>query len=42
MKPAKDVILVAVCRWQRSVKGQGLFYLVTADPKGGHNADAVP
>jgi hypothetical protein len=42
MKPAKDVILVAVCRWVRSVKGQGLFYLVTADPMAGHNPDAVP
>jgi hypothetical protein len=42
MQPAEDVILVAVCLWQKSVKGKGLFYLVTADPRGGRNEDAVP
>ena len=31
MNPDEDVILVAVCLWQKSVKGKGLFYLVTSD-----------
>jgi hypothetical protein len=42
MNPAQDLILVAVCLWQRSVKGKGLFYLVTSDWTEGDNADAVP
>lgn len=42
MNPAEDVILVAVCLWQRSVKGKGLFYLVTSDWAAGRNRDAVP
>jgi hypothetical protein len=41
MNPADDVILVAVCLWQRSLKGKGLFYLVTQDWKGDKRA-AVP
>lgn len=31
MAPDEDRILVAVCLWQHSVKGKGLFYLVTSD-----------
>jgi hypothetical protein len=42
MTPAEDVILVAVCLWQKSVKGKGLFYAVTADWREGRNLDAVP
>jgi hypothetical protein len=42
MNPAEDVIVVAVCLWQRSVKGKGLFYLVTNDWAAGRNPDAVP
>jgi hypothetical protein len=42
MAPASDVILVAVCLWQKSVKGKGLFYLVTSDWAAGKNQEAVP
>lgn len=42
MNPADDVILVAVCLWQKSVKGKGLFYRVTSDWAGGRNAGAAP
>jgi hypothetical protein len=42
MHPGDDVILVAVCLWQKSVKGKGLFYLVTSDWAAGRNQDAVP
>lgn len=37
---AEDRIAIAVCRWQRNVKGEGIFYLVTsAWPE---NGDAEP
>jgi len=42
MHPEKDRILVAVCLWQHSVKGKGLFYLVTSDWDEGRNPRAVP
>lgn len=41
MNPADDVILVAVCLWQKSPKGKGLFYRVTSDWEAGA-IDAVP
>ena len=42
MEPAEDVILVAVSLWQKSVKGKGLFYVVTHDWQGGDRSAAVP
>ncbi len=42
MRPEEDRILVAVCLWQHSVKGKGLFYLVTSDWDEGRNPRAVP
>jgi hypothetical protein len=42
MRPDEDRILVAVCLWQHSVKGKGLFYLVTTDWDDGGNRSAVP
>lgn len=42
MRPAADRILVAVCLWQHSLKGKGLFYLVTSDWNAGENPDAEP
>jgi hypothetical protein len=42
MNPGEDVILVAVCLWQKSVKGKGLFYLVRSDWMQGRNLDAAP
>jgi hypothetical protein len=42
MRPAEDRILVAVCLWQKSLKGKGLFYLVTSDWDEGRNPRAVP
>lgn len=42
MNPEADRILVAVCLWQHSVKGKGLFYLVTSDWSEGRNQNAVP
>ena len=42
MNPDEDVILVAVCLWQKSVKGKGLFYLAVDDPQAGRNLAAVP
>jgi hypothetical protein len=42
MNPADDTILVAICLWQKSVKGKGLFYLVTSDWAVGKNQDAAP
>jgi hypothetical protein len=42
MRPEEDRILVAVCLWQYSVKGKGLFYLVTSDWDEGRNPRAVP
>lgn len=42
MQPQEDRILVAVCLWQHSVKGKGLFYLVTSDWDEGRNPRAVP
>lgn len=42
MRPEDDRILVAVCLWQHSVKGKGLFYLVTSDWDEGRNPRAVP
>ena len=42
MRPEEDRILVAVCLWQHSVKGKGLFYLVTSDWGEGRNPRAVP
>lgn len=41
MSPEEDRILVAVCLWQHSVKGKGLFYLVTTDWKDRYS-DAAP
>lgn len=41
MNPADDVILVAVCLWQKSLKGKGLVYLVMHDWKANRSA-AVP
>jgi hypothetical protein len=38
----EDEILVAVCLWQHSVKGKGLFYRVTTDWDEGRNPGAVP
>ena len=38
----EDEILVAVCLWQHSVKGKGLFYRVTSDWDEGRNPRAVP
>ncbi|HET7571789.1 MAG TPA: hypothetical protein VFJ77_03870 [Gaiellaceae bacterium] len=42
MAPTEDRIVVAVCLWQHSVKGKGLFYLVTSDWSDGQNPNAVP
>jgi hypothetical protein len=42
MRPNEDRIVVAVCVWQHSVKGKGLFYLVTQDWAEGRNPAAVP
>lgn len=42
MRPKEDRILVAVCLWQHSIKGKGLFYLVTSDWDEGRNPGAVP
>jgi hypothetical protein len=42
MSPADDRIVVAACLWQHSVKGKGLFYLVTSDWSDGQNPNAVP
>ena len=42
MNPSDDVILVAVCLWQNSVKGKGLFYRVTSDWAAGKNQQAAP
>lgn len=42
MRPEEDLIVVAVCLWQHSVKGKGLFYLVTTDWNEGRNPGAVP
>ncbi len=42
MEPAEDVILVAVSLWQKSLKGKGLFYVVTHDWQGGDRSAAVP
>jgi hypothetical protein len=42
MRPKEDRILVAVCLWQHSIKGKGLFYLVTSDWDEGRNPRAVP
>ena len=43
MHSGEDVILVAVCLWQKSVKGKGLFYLRhQSDWDAGRNQDAVP
>ena len=42
MKPTDDRILVAVCLWQKSVKGKGLYYLVTSDWAAGENQAAAP
>ena len=42
-EPAEDVILVAVCLWQKSVKGQGpLLPGHVATGRQGRNPDAVP
>jgi len=42
MNPSEDVILVAVCLWQLSLKGKGLFYRVTSDWNAGRNPAAMP
>jgi hypothetical protein len=42
MRPQEDRIVVAVCLWQHSVKGKGLFYLVTSDWSEGRNIGAAP
>jgi hypothetical protein len=42
MNPEDDVILVAVCLWQSSLKGKGIFYQVTSDWQAGANPNAVP
>jgi hypothetical protein len=42
LEPSDDRIVVAVCLWQHSVKGKGLFYPVTADWSEGRNIDATP
>ena len=42
LHPDQDVILVAVCLWQKSLKGKGLFYLVTSNWDEGRNPRAVP
>jgi hypothetical protein len=42
MQPDRDVIIVAVCLWQRSLKGKGLFYRVTSDWSAGENTRATP
>src|SRR5579862_3292165 len=42
LQPKDDRIVVAVCLWQHSAKGKGLFYLVTSDWEDGRNRDAVP
>ena len=42
MNPGEDRILVAVCLWQQSGKGKGLFYLVAEDWKDGDNRRAAP
>lgn len=42
MQPDPDVIVVAVCLWQRSLKGKGLFYRVTSDWDAGENTHATP
>ena len=42
MHPLEDRITVAVCLWQHSLKGKGLFYLVTSDWDEGRNLGAEP
>jgi hypothetical protein len=42
MGPDEDRILVAVCLWQSSLKGKGLFYRVTTDWDAGANPAAGP
>ena len=42
MNPLEDVILVALCLWQSTLKGKGLFYRVTTDWDAGRNPDAAP
>jgi len=42
LQHGQDVILVAVCLWQRSLKGKGLFYRVTSDWSAGENMNANP
>ena len=42
MRPHEDRIVVAVCLWQHSLKGKGLFYLVTEDWSEGRNVGAAP
>ena len=42
MHPVEDRITVAVCLWQHSLKGKGLFYLVTSDWDEGRNLAAEP
>jgi hypothetical protein len=42
MRPEEDRILLAVCLWQKSLKGKGLFYLVTTSWDSGRNPRAVP
>ena len=42
IQAGEDRILVAVCLWQHSIKGKGLFYLVTTDWNEGRNPRAVP
>jgi hypothetical protein len=42
MRSEEDRILIAVCLWQHSVKGKGLFYLVTSDWDEGRNPTAEP
>ena len=42
MEPAEDVILVAVCLWQRSLKGKGLFYSSRTTGRTKAGSAAVP
>jgi hypothetical protein len=42
LQPLEDRILVAVCLWQHSEKGKGLFYRVTSDWAEGQNRAALP
>lgn len=42
LQPEADRILVAVCYWQHSLKGKGLFYLVTSDWDSSANPKAEP